>query len=77
MIGAQKCTVFGPTELFQNFIAAFCVSTGAAVLCMRRAPFRDACAGKDWRRRVVRVRGEKRVKRRGADIVMGGYERMY
>jgi len=44
------------------------------VLCTRRAAFRDACAGKDCRRRVVRVSGEKRLKRRGADIVVSGCE---
>lgn len=71
IIGAQKCTVLGPTLLFHSFIAAFCVSAGAAVLCARRAPFRDTCAWKDWRKAVERVRGENRVKRRGADMVVG------
>jgi len=75
MIGAQKCTVLGPTGLFQSFIAAFWVSAGAAVLCKRRAPFRDTCAGKDWRKAVVRVSGENRVKRRGDDMVVRVIER--
>jgi len=70
MIGAQKCTVLGPTLLFHSFVKAFCVSAGAAVLCARRAPFRDTCAWKDWRKAVERVRGENRVKRRGADMVL-------
>ena len=33
IIGAQKCTVFGPTGLFQNLANPLCSACAVAVLC--------------------------------------------
>jgi len=72
IIGAQKCTVFGPTGLFQNLTAALCPSAAAAVLWLRaaRATFRDTCACNELRvRRGEAPRKRRRVWVRGADML--------
>ncbi len=36
MIGAQKCTVLGPTGLFHSFASPLCSASAVAVLCILR-----------------------------------------